>query len=103
MIDQYYQEKRCEYSPDLKECKSKVKEEEVSLSPRDTPLDSSPAKLADRLMPTIYNRTSKPMKPTGPIKTTKPTEPNSPTRPTRPSPMVNQSVRVEERDSRQHW
>ena len=82
LVDKYYHERRCRYSPDIKECKSKVKEEDVP---------SSPVQLDAGLMstrPTRPTRTTLPMRPTGP---------------TRPSRMVNQSVRREEQNSQQNW
>ena len=99
LIDKYYHERRCRYSPDIKECKLKVKEEEVT---------SSPVLLDERPMSTRTTRTTRPTRPTRltrPIRTTGTTRPTGSTgptgtnRPTRPSLMVNQSVRKEE----QNW
>ena len=93
LIDKYYHETRCKVSPDLKECKSKAKEEEVN---------SSPVLLDKKAMSTKSTRTTRPTRLIRPIRTTTPMRPTGPTgtnRPTTPSLMVNQSVMKEE----QNW
>ena len=102
LIDKYYHERRCRFSPDIKECKSKVKEEEVTSSPvllDERPMSTGPTRTTRTTRPTRPTRLTRPIQTTRPMRPTGPTAPTRTNRPTRPSQMVNQSVRKEE----QNW